>query len=212
VCIKNKIIIGAIVILVGALIFENAYLLGRYNKERAQKTVYTRYRPASAERLPENNLPVFNEMYPGDSFAEMNRIQERINRIFENSFSGEPSLPNIRGNKVFAGSSMIFSNTRLAYIIKVAMPGIDKNAIDIQVEGRQLIISGENKNGKTSKGKNSYSRELSYGDFLSHFILPEDAQISRISSDYKDGILTLIIPRKEKGKINKPSAVKVSVK
>lgn len=74
------------------------------------------------------------------------------------------------------------------------MPGITKKDINIQVKGRQLIISGENRKNKTKKDKNSYSQESSYGNFLSNFMLPEDAQISRITSDYKDGILTITIP------------------
>ncbi len=195
---KNKIIISALVILAGAFIFENAYLLGSYNKEKAQKPVYTQYQPVSLERLPEKRLPALYETRSWDPFSEMNRMQERMNRIFENSFSEIPASSSIRENEVSTGSSMSFSNIGSAYIVKVSMPGMDKNDINIQVKGRQLIISGENRKNKTNKNKNSYSRESSYGNFLSNFMLPEDAQISRITSDYKDGVLTITIPKSSK--------------
>jgi len=192
---KNKIIIGAVAILAGVLIFENAYLLGRFNREKAQNTSYVQYQPTPEVMLPEDNLPIVNEMSSWDPFTEINKMQERMNRIFENSFSGIPSPTNIRYNKVSAGSDISFSNNGSAYIVKVSMPGITKKDINIQVKGRQLIISGENRKNKTKKDKNSYSQESSYGNFLSNFLLPEDAQISRITSDYKDGILTITIPR-----------------
>lgn len=195
---KNKIIISILVTLAGILIFENAYLLGRHKKEEAQNASHVQDWPFPAETLVENNLPVIYEISSWDPFAEMNRMQERMNRIFENNFSGMPSLQNIHENKISTGSSISFSNNGSAYVVKVGMPGLTKNDINIQVKGRQLIITGENRKNKTKKGKNSYSQESSYGNFLSNFMLPEDAQTSRITSDYKDGVLIITIPAAQK--------------
>lgn len=191
---KNKIIIGTIVVLGGILIFENAYLLGKYNQEKAPNISYVQYQPAPAAMLPEDNLPTVYRMSSWDPFTEINRMQERMNRIFENNFPGMPSPTSMRDNKVSVGSSLSFSNNGSAYIVKVSMPGITKKDINIQVKGRQLIISGENRKNKTRNDKNSYSQESSSGNFLSNFMLPEDAQINRITSDYQDGILTITIP------------------
>jgi HSP20 family molecular chaperone IbpA len=58
---KNRIIIGVIIVLGGALLFENAYLLGRFNKERIYKAAYWRYRQAPRERFSERALPVVHE-------------------------------------------------------------------------------------------------------------------------------------------------------
>ncbi|MCK9574031.1 MAG: Hsp20/alpha crystallin family protein [Candidatus Omnitrophica bacterium] len=195
---KDKIIIGAVIVLAGVLIFENAYLLGRYDKEKAQRRVaYTRHQPVSVKGLPVNSLPVPYATRYRDPFTEINRMQERMNRIPDNSFSGMPSPLNMQGNKVFTNPGISLNNTGSAYIVKVNMPGMDKKDINIQVKGRQLIISGEKKKEKASKDKNYDSQEISYGNFLSNFMLPEDAQIKRMVSDYKNGVLNITIPRKE---------------
>ncbi|MDD5108994.1 MAG: Hsp20/alpha crystallin family protein [Candidatus Omnitrophica bacterium] len=198
---KNKIIIGVIAVLAVIFIFENAYLLGRYNAEHVKNIAFVRYQPVPIEVLPENNLPIIYKMSSWDPFTEINRMQERMNRIFENNFS---AASNIGDNKASFGSSISFSNNGTSYMVKVGMPGITKDDIDIQVKGRQLIISGQNKNNKASKGKDYYNQESSYGNFLSNFMLPEDAQINRITSDYKDGVLTISIPLVQ----NKPSKPK----
>lgn len=188
---KNKIIVGVVALLAGIFIFENAYLLGRYDRVKAKNIELKQYQPVSIEKFPETNLPIVYEMSSWDPFTETKRMQQRINRIFENNFS---TVSSISENRSAFGSSISFSNNGTSYIVKVGMPGIAKEDIDIQVKGRQLIISGKNKNSKTGKEKDSYGRESSYGNFLSNFILPEDAQISRITSDYKEGVLTITIP------------------
>ncbi|MDD2927652.1 MAG: Hsp20/alpha crystallin family protein [Candidatus Omnitrophica bacterium] len=197
---KNRVIIGVIIVLGGALIFENAYLLGRYNKERAYRAAYVRHRQMPAERFSGRALPVVYEVSAWDPFAEMNRMQERMERIFNDSVSKRPAAPGMFRDEISTGSGISFGSNGSAYTVKAHMPGIDKKDIKVQVKGKKLIISAKNRKDKTVEGEDAYTQESSYGAFLSRFILPEDAERSRIVSDYKDGILTITIPKKIKGK------------
>jgi len=79
------------------------------------------------------------------------------------------------------------------------------------VRGRELVISGERKEEQTSQEKGFYRQELSYGSFSRSILLPEDAMTDRISSVYKNGVLTITIPREEVAKSQTP-AIKVPVK
>jgi len=167
---KNKILIGAIIALAGILIFENAYLLGRYSRGRVHKPDYARYQSAPAERLPARPLSVVHEMPSWDPFEEMNKMQEGIVNFRED----EP-----------------------AYTVEAYIPGVTKDDIKIQVKDRKLIISAEVRKDDSAKGKDFYSKESSYGAFLNQFILPEDAEISRMTSDYKDDVLKITIPKKK---------------
>jgi HSP20 family protein len=209
---KNKIMIGAIILLAGALILENVYLFGRYSKEMDRRNFYGRHQPVVINKLPQNKTPIFYEMTSRDPFAEMNIIQKKMDRLLREDFSGKTNPPDFAGNRDFAGSNINFSNTGSAYILKIAMPGVDKNAIEIRVEGRQLVISSQDKKEKINQDEESYSRKSAYGDFLSHFILPEDAQINLIASDFKNGILTVIIPRQENHRKDAKGIIKVPVK
>lgn len=206
---KNKILIGAVILLAAALIFENAYLLGRYKRQETQKFSEKQCFSPSAKRMPSANL---RTMHSWDPFAEMNRMQERMNYAFEDNFSKASGSSNIHHGKMLTSSQISFNTTESAYVVKVAMGGIDKDAIKIEVKDRELIISTEDKKDQTAKDKNSYAREISYGNFISKLMLPQDAQIESITSDYKDGILTVTIPKKEAEKISQPPPIKVPVK
>lgn len=206
---KNKILIGTIIVLAAALIFENAYLLGRHNRERFARR---HYYPSRAVRPRDTKLPIFYETHLQGSFVEANKMQEKMNRMFENNFYGLPASKNINTNKRINSSSVSFSNTNSAYLVKVAMPGVDKDAINIQVKGRQLIISAKDSKDKTNEDKNSYSQESSYSNFMTSLTLPEDAKVDNITSDYKDGVLTINIPREQKDGIASLSTINVPVK
>ena len=65
---------------------------------------------------------------------------------------------------------------------------------------------------KTNKDKNFYSREFSSGNFSSSFLVPQDARINNIISDYKDGVLTVTIPKKQAEKVKESAVIKVPVK
>jgi HSP20 family molecular chaperone IbpA len=215
---KNKIMFWAIIILAGALIFENAYLFGRYGKEKERVEVYAPYHSGLAKKLPAQGRPVFYDSSLRDSFVEMkrmrdkiNRMQERMDRAFQGNLNMMPPAPAPVNDKLFGGSGMVFSNTDTVYVLKVALPGVEKDKIDLKVQGGQLIISSRSGSGREQKTEDSCRREMNYGDFLSYFTLPEDAQVGRITSNYKDGVLMVVIPRGKKGQ-KQPDTVKILVR
>ncbi|HEU4685261.1 MAG TPA: Hsp20/alpha crystallin family protein [Nitrospira sp.] len=86
------------------------------------------------------------------------------------------------------------------YVVKAEVPEIKKEDIKIKVHEDVLTISGERKSEKEEKGKKYHRVERAYGSFLRSFTLPEDADGSKISAEYKDGILTIHLPKSEKPK------------
>ena len=71
-----------------------------------------------------------------------------------------------------------------------------------------LAISGERKYEKEEKDKKYHRMERAYGSFLRSFTLPEDADGSKVAAEYKDGILTVHLPKSEKAK---PKSIDVKV-
>lgn len=71
-----------------------------------------------------------------------------------------------------------------------------------------LAISGERKYEKEEKDKKYHRVERAYGSFLRSFTLPEDADGSKVAAEYKDGILTVHLPKSEKAK---PKSIDVKV-
>jgi HSP20 family protein len=86
------------------------------------------------------------------------------------------------------------------YLVKAEIPEIKKEDIKINVHDDVLTLSGERKYEKEEKGKKYHRVERAYGSFLRSFTLPEDADGSKISAEYKDGMLKLHLPKSEQAK------------
>jgi len=94
------------------------------------------------------------------------------------------------------------------YLIKAEIPEMKKEDVKIAVQDDILSISGERKSEKEEKGKKYHRVERSYGSFLRSFTLPDDADGTKITAEYKDGVLRLHLPKSEQAT---PKAIEVKV-
>ena len=94
------------------------------------------------------------------------------------------------------------------YVVKAEIPEMNKEDIKLNVHDDVLTISGERKYEKEEKGKKYHRIERAYGSFLRSFTLPEDADGSKVSAEYKDGVLKVHLPKLEKAK---PKAIEVKI-
>lgn len=83
------------------------------------------------------------------------------------------------------------------FVVELAVPGIKKEDINIEIDGNKLSISGEAKAEKNVQEDNYTLREFSYGSFRRSFTLPRDIDAQGIEADYVDGILKVIVPKPE---------------
>ena len=86
------------------------------------------------------------------------------------------------------------------YVVKAEIPEMKKDDIKINVHDNVLSISGERKYEKEEKGKKYHRVERAYGSFMRSFTVPEDADGSKVSAEYKDGVLKVHLPKTEKAK------------
>jgi len=88
------------------------------------------------------------------------------------------------------------------YLVEMAAPGMKKEDFKIELDGTALTISSERKEENTNNEEGNYSRrEFSYQSFYRTFHLPKDVVDSeKINAKYEDGILKLIIPKREEAK------------
>jgi len=85
-------------------------------------------------------------------------------------------------------------------IMKAELPGVEKDNIAIDVNGRVLTLKGERSSDNEVKEGNYYRRERSYGKFERSFTLPAETDSEKIKAEYKDGVLKLNIPKPESSK------------
>ena len=94
------------------------------------------------------------------------------------------------------------------YIIKAELPDVNKEDVKVTVENGVLTISGERKFEKEEKKKKYHRIERSYGSFVRSFTLPDHADASKVKAEFKNGMLTVRVPKSEKAK---PKQIEVNV-
>ena len=94
------------------------------------------------------------------------------------------------------------------YTIKAELPDVKKEDIKLNVHDDVLTITGERKYEKEEKGKKYHRVERAYGSFMRSFTLPEDADGTKVTAEYKDGLLNVRVPKSEKAK---PKTIEVKV-
>jgi HSP20 family protein len=131
-------------------------------------------------------------------------MQDQINRFFNEAFdrsSEEASLT------PWAPAVDIYE-TEQALVVKADLPDIKPEDLDIRVENNILTIRGERKFEKQVNEENYLRVERSYGSFSRSFSLANSVNAEAIQADYKNGVLTLNIPKREEAK---PKQIKVHV-
>lgn len=96
------------------------------------------------------------------------------------------------------------------YQVSLAVPGMKKDDFKIDVDGNMLTISSEKEETKEEKEKKFTRKEYNYSSFSRSFTLPEEINKEKIEAKYEDGVLKLVLPRKEEAK--KPVAKHIAVK
>ncbi len=99
-------------------------------------------------------------------------------------------------------------DTDTAVELRVDLPGVNPEAIDVKLEGRLLTIRAERTEEKTSDNKGWVRRERATGHFLRSFTLDDTLDGSKLAATYKHGVLTLSVPRREE---TQPRTLKVKV-
>ena len=127
-------------------------------------------------------------------------------RLFEDAFTRMLSEP--QTNRPWAPAVDIYE-TENELVLKADLPDVELKDIDVRVENQTLTISGERKFEKKDTTKGYHRIERSYGTFVRSFSLPNSFDTETIGAEYKNGVLSVTLPKKETAK---PRQVKVEVK
>lgn len=105
-------------------------------------------------------------------------------------------------NKTLKMPAVNITETKDEYQVSLAAPGLKKEDFKIDVEGNMLSISCEKEENKEEKEKKFTRREYSYRSFSRSFQLPEEVNLEKIDARYVDGVLQIILPRREEARKN----------
>ena len=141
-----------------------------------------------------------------DPFRELNAVQERVNRLFGDAYRAADDDVMRRG--AWAPPVDIYDSGNHELVIKAELPDMSKDDIEITVENNTLTLRGEKKMDSAMKDECCHRIERTYGSFSRTFSLPTTVDTSKVSADYKNGVLTIKLPVREEAK---PKQIQVQV-
>lgn len=139
-----------------------------------------------------------------DPFRSLSSLQEQVNRLFDINFQGRADNSALI---TWAPAVDIFE-TENELVLKADLPDMNEKDLDIRVENNLLIIHGERKFEANVKEEDYLRVERAYGAFTRSFSLPATVNNEAIKAEYKNGVLTVEMPKRAE---SKPKQVKVSV-
>ena len=149
------------------------------------------------------NIPVRQRHAFGRS---LNHFQEEMNHLFQDFF-GNSALSRFEENFEQMPAIDVVENDK-DFKIKAELAGMDPENVDVSVTDGYLTIKGERKEEKEEKDDNYLRQEMSYGSFRRSISLPETANFDKADASFKNGILTIQIPKKS-GAVQKPKKLQI---
>ena len=147
----------------------------------------------------------------GDWFADFEQLYDRMDELL----GGRSGTSSIRAvGRAGAFPALNVGSSADAVEIYAFAPGIDPKSIDVSVEKGLLAISGERPaqdakaaTGKAPEERTAYANERFTGRFRRVISLPEDADPSKVEASYKNGVLKIVVPKRES---SKPRQIQIS--
>jgi HSP20 family protein len=139
-----------------------------------------------------------------EPFRGLSTLQDQFNRLFNESFRNHTEES---AWTTWAPAVDIYE-TPNELVVKADLPDVNEKDIDVRVENNLLTIRGERKFEKSVTEENFLRVERAYGAFSRSFSLPNTVNAETIGAEYKNGVLTVTLPKREE---SKPRQVKVTV-
>jgi len=140
-----------------------------------------------------------------DPFRELAAMQDRMSRLFGDVYLRDEDT-GFRGT--WAPAVDIFETENHDLVLKAELPGMNREDIEVTVENNTLVLKGQKKFEAEVKDENYRRIERSYGQFNRSFTLPTTVDASKVSADYKNGVLTVKLPFREEAK---PRTINIDV-
>ncbi len=146
-----------------------------------------------------------------EPFRDLMGLQERMNRLFDDSWRARSGGGAQEDDWALGGAwapAVDIYEKDGAIVLKAEIPGVDPKDVDVRVENNTLTLRGERKFDEEVKRDNYHRVERAYGGFSRSFTLPNVVDTEKIKAEFKDGVLRLVLPKREEAK---PKQIEIHV-
>ena len=124
-----------------------------------------------------------------DPFSSIRFFEDAVTRLMSEPRTGRPWSP-----------AVDIVETENELVVKADLPDLKLEDIDVRVENQTLTIKGERRFEEDAAEKGYHRIERSYGGFMRSFAVPNSVDTEKVSADYRNGVLTIKLPKKEAAK------------
>jgi len=139
-------------------------------------------------------------------FRHLSNLRDEIDRLFESPLNALTSSSQQFLSGWIPAIDLHESDDQL--VLRAELPGMKREDIDVSLHGEMLTLSGERKEEHDLKGSEAYRSERFLGRFQRSFTLPCAVNGAKVQANYKDGILTVTLPKAEEAR---PKQIEVKV-
>jgi HSP20 family protein len=140
-------------------------------------------------------MNTLNKVITWNPLREMDKAQNRFNPFFLAGFPNRMGSGEIHSLTVADWSPEVdISQDDHEYLLKADLPEMKKDDVTVTVEDGILSVSGERKSVKDDQKKKFHRIERSFGTFRRSFTLPEDADSTKVTAEFRDGVLKVHLP------------------
>ena len=143
-----------------------------------------------------------------DPFKELDELQSRLSTLFGRAPIRRDGAKEEAMTVAEWAPLVDITEDDKEYLIKAELPEVKKDDVKVAVDEDVLTITGERKFKKEEKGNKYHRVERAYGNFTRSFTLPEDVDPGKVSAEFKEGLLSVHLPKSEKAK---PKAIEIKV-
>jgi len=129
--------------------------------------------------------------------GEIDTFKREMDRMFDDLFQPSSELSE---SSLSWYPSVDVKETKDEFVISAEVPGMSKDDIKINISDNTLTIKGEKKEEKKEENHNYHRVERRFGSFQRSFTLPTHIEDKKVKASYKDGVLTISMPKKEEAK------------
>jgi HSP20 family protein len=142
-----------------------------------------------------------------DPFRDLTTIQDRMNRLFQETLAQSRGQENLERGAWAPAVDIFETGDRI--VLRADLPGLEQSDIELRVDDKTLVLKGERRVSGEVRPEDYHRSERPHGPFMRSFGLPGNVDQSGIRASHRNGVLEVILPKKQEAKAK---AIRVDVK
>jgi len=130
-----------------------------------------------------------------DPFRELLSLQERMNRLFDQTFSRSRSQAGEFDGGTWSPAVDLYESQE-NLILKAELPGVEQSEIELRVDSNRISLRGERRLKEAVNQEHFHRMERAFGPFSRSFTLPTPVDAENVKAEFKNGILMVVLPKR----------------